>query len=99
MALRLGHRAEALTVHLSPGEPFVCWVDTEDGLPWPVGVQCSIEFAPATIPPWVPVVQGPSLAFDVPAATVDEVIAAGPTRVRLVFDGLVHSAGCVQVGH
>lgn len=99
--LTLGRTPETLRVLLIPADPFTCDLIRDDEPTWPAGTVCQLEFTPKVgqpaITPWTAAVAGDTLRFDVPAATVDAVLAQEPDWVRLTFDGLVHSTGCVQV--
>ncbi|MGL5910657.1 MAG: DUF7264 domain-containing protein [Phycicoccus sp.] len=99
--LTLGRTPETLRVLLIPDDPFTCDLIRDDEPTWPPGTVCQLQFTPRpgqpAISPWTATVAGDTLRFAVPAATVDAVLTEDPARVRLTFDGLVHSTGCVQV--
>jgi hypothetical protein len=91
MSIELGNDPESLTVTLITGGDFDAGLVLEDengdDLDWPVGTVLTLRFSrTADIgETWTATIDGAEAAWDVDKAVVDATIAAGRTKVRLVY--------------
>lgn len=95
MSVTLGLSPIEISVILTHGGDFVATLTADD--PWPVGTEVELRFSTsptATPMVWPATVDGTSVSWDVPAATVQDVIDAAATTARLHY---IESDGTVLV--
>lgn len=100
MGTTLGRVVEEVTLRLVRSDPFQCVMtryDAPEGTPGRAPLSWTdpptLEFPDAGVASWVATVSANQATFDIPAASVDALIATGDTAVRVTVGGVTWALG------